>query len=312
MAYDLFLFALDDLRSAARRKARLKELRQVALAIVPASDPLCEVGTINGRRFKIELRAAEAIVRADGIQFSIDDLQRETIPLLYQLARTGDMIITEVSGPSAAVVTDRAQLKRLPAEFQKPRPAVCTSPKELARLLGFSPKDAKPKRSKPDTKGLYQWSNIHDNRRFAHGDPEPRLPGLRDKPEERHFYLELKPNEGSLLLMKRFGQFLKEQKKQSHLRLPDGGGVGSTDWLIRLPTGQVLVPWSVTGYHWRPNTDHLIPANIEAWLTILRKFARQTDRATGSISGSKKFLLGDGRSYPLSACESRRARDEEG
>jgi hypothetical protein len=111
--------------------------------------------------------------------------------------------------------------------------------------------------------------------------------------------------------MKRSGRFLKEHKRTTGRGPPGAGGVGSSDWLTRLPTGEVLVPWGVTGYDCRPDTDHLIPANIEAWMAILT-FARQTRRATGSIVGGKKFVLDDGRSSPLTACYSRRARDEEG
>jgi hypothetical protein len=309
MAYELFLIRVDP---SPAPKGLLKELRQAALAIAPAQGPLYEIGKIGGGRFTIDLRSCQATVRPDGGEFRLEDPDPQTVRLIYALAKTGNLIITNSRGPSDAIVVNRTQLKHLPAGMADPKPALCKSAKDLGPLLGIPPKPKRPTRSKPESPGLHDWSKKHMDRRFGRGDPEPHLPGLHEDWERHHLYVQLKPDEGALLAMKRFGQFLKQRKGKARRALPDGGGVGSSDWLLRTPGGETLVPWSVTGYHWRANTDHLIPANIEAWMAILREFARHTDRATGTIVGGKKFVLGDGRSCSLTACESRRARDEEG
>jgi len=309
MAYELFLIRFDP---APAPKGILAELRRAARSVVPAGDPLCEVGQTGGGRFRVETRSSQATVTADGADFRIDAFEPHTVPLVYAIAKAGGMAVTNARGPSETIVTTRGQLKHLPAAIRRSKPAVCESAEELGPLLGLVPQDAKPKRRKADRGGQYEWSKKHGDRRLGRGDPEPYLPGLREDPKERYFYVQLKPGEGSLLLMKRFVQFIKEHKRTTKQGPPGGGGVGNSDWLIRVPTGEVLVPWGVTGYDSRPDSDHLIPANIEAWVALLREFARQTQRATGTIVGGKKFVLDDGRSSPLTACKSRRARDEEG
>jgi hypothetical protein len=301
MAYDLFLMACDG-QSAASRKDLLKKLRQTALAILPADDRGCKVGTINGGRFKIDWRGTEVIVKKDGVDFSIEDFQAETIPLIYALAKAGDMFIIEACGPSNTVVMGGDQVKRLPAEFRDPKPAVCKSLKDLPRLLGVSSKDIQPAPTKTQKiSKKYEWSKKHENH-----SGRGALPGLRDEPREVHVFLQVEADEDIVLLLKRFGQFLRERIKKTKVGVPEGGGIWPTDWRLRIPTGEVFLNCQVTGYQSRPNRDHLIGATIEKWQKVLGDFARHSKRAIGTIVAGKKFVLASKKTYLLTACESRR------
>jgi hypothetical protein len=310
MAYELYLVRFGPPRSPAQGKVLLGELRKRALALVPADDPLCKVGAISHGSFKIALRFSEAKVADDLVEFLIDDFEQQTIPLIHAIAIKGEYVITNAEGPSSVVVMKAAQLKLLPAELRKPKPAVCTSPKRLAALLGLSPGDISG-RARPAKGRAYQWSKNHKRRRLGHGDPYPDLPGLRETHNERFLFLQTKPDEGAMLLMDRFHQFLKARKKLK-LPLPGGGGVGNSDWIVRTPTGETFIPWNVSCYAVEPRSEHTIPAKIAAWLDILRDFARQSERASATISAGKGFVLSDGPRHPLGACESRRTTDDEG
>ena len=91
--------------------------------------------------------------------------------------------------------------------------------------------------------------------------------------------------------------------------MPQGGGLSSllVHKELRLPGGEVFIPLDVTGYDSRPNTDHLVPANIERWLAIARAFGRATGRKTGMIKKGRSFVLDTGRRFPLDRLESRTA-----
>ncbi len=284
-------------RNSARR-----QLRDAARAALPPGEPHYKLGSLNRDRFKIELPSGEGTVHADSAIFDLDEPDFTVISLIYDLAKAGDMAMIESGGPSSTILFDRAQLKSMPPEFRRPKPALCTSAGQLARMLGVSTEKppARPKLGK-----THQWSRDHDNRYLG------RLPGLReDNPSERHICVEIKPGEGLEFIAKSLAQFTRALKKQKQ-PVPEGGGLTSmcVHKEPRLPTGEIFIPLDVTGYGWRPNTDHLIPANIERWLAIARAFGRETGRNTGMIVNGKMFVLDTGRRYPLAKLESRTAPD---
>jgi len=86
-------------------------------------------------------------------------------------------------------------------------------------------------------------------------------------------------------------RFIKALKKRK--KIPEGGGITSIlmHWELRLPGGEVFIPWHVTGYGWRVNTAHLIMPTLEKWLAIARAFAHQTNRRTGMITKGKALVL---------------------
>jgi hypothetical protein len=249
-------------------------------------------------------------VHRDEVEFSIEEFQSQTLKLIYELAKAGDMFMYEAAGPSSVVVMAANQVKRLPKELQKPKPSICKSEKDLPRVLGISAKDIKPARPKPASKGKkYEWSKNHTNH-----SGRGNLGGLREVRDERRIYVELKPDETPNLLDQRFHQFVRAQKKKAGLVEPMGGGVGyaAPCWMLRDPKGKVYFCFEVTGYSWRKNTDHLIPVFVESWIKILNDFARHTSRSIGSIVDSKKFAITGGKTHLLSTCESRQVHPDEG
>src|SRR5262245_27316819 len=157
---ELILARFGEIDSATGRRAVVKRLRAAALSILPTGGPHGEVGAINRGRFTIDLRDADASVDCDGAMFELHDVNLPTVALIYDLAKAGEMPIVDSWGPSGTIVFDRAQLKTLPPEFRRPKPAVCTSAQHLARMLGISSKKA-PAPARLHKK--HQWSREYDN-----------------------------------------------------------------------------------------------------------------------------------------------------
>src|SRR5512138_1567121 len=142
---------------------------------------------MNHGRFKIELPGGEGTVDHAGATFELDEPDFTVISLIYALGRAGNMTIVDSWGPSSTIVFDRSQVKTLPAEFRRPKPALCTSVGELARMLEVSTE--KRRKASPTLGKKYQWSKDHDNRYLG------RLPGLTEDSERRYIYIGTKPGE---------------------------------------------------------------------------------------------------------------------
>lgn len=297
---DLVLDRFDSPGSRAAERALVRRLREAALAVFPKGGRHEKVGTIGGGRFKITLRAGEGTVDARGARFDLDDLDFAVVRLIYELAKAGGLAWLDSWGPASTIVFDRATVKTLPAELRRHKPAVCTSAKHLARMMGVLPKEVAPE-PEPDEE---PWTRGFNKRLMS------KLPGVRTPPDgECYVWVQLLADEGVDLMMKRQWGFVRTGKKEGKLQEPIGGGIFFNhwdDWQIRLPTGQVLVPWHVTGYQSRVNRDHLIQATLEAWLAIARDFARATRRKIATIENGKTLVVRGGGRYPLARLEHRR------
>jgi hypothetical protein len=204
-----------------------------------------------------------------------------------------------VDGAPATVLFDGSQSKTLPPEFRRGKSVVCTSAPQLARMFGVS--TTQPARAEPKLHKKHQWSHDHNNRYLG------RLPGLTEERHGNTLFIESLHGEG-LHLLDDFHRFVRAWKKQGKT-VPDGGGLSSmfVHKELRLPNCQIFIPIDVGGFSLRPNSDHLIQPNIEAWLAIARAFGRATKRQTGMIVKGKTFVLNGGRRYPLTRLESRTA-----
>ena len=281
-------------------RAYVKRLREAALAVFPKGVRRGKVGTIGGGRFKITLRPGVGTVDAQGAWFDLDEPDFAVVRLIYELAKAGGMAWVDSWGPASTIVFDRAAVKTLPAELSRPKPAVCTSTGHLARMMGVSPKDV-PAKVESDEE---PWTRGFNKR------ARQKPPGLDTLPAgECYVYVQLLPDEDVDLMMKRQWAFVRTGKKEGKLQQPKGGGIFFNhwdDWQIRLPAGQVLVPWHVTGYEHRVHKDHLIPANLEAWLAIARDFARATQRKIATIENGKTLVVRGGGRHPIDRLEQRR------
>jgi hypothetical protein len=295
---DVFLAKFEPLKSASRRRELLKKLRDTARRTAPKNDSRYKVGSLNQGSFKVEVPGGSGTVHHDGAFLDLDEPEAPTISLIYELAKAGGMAMVD-AGASGTILFDKAQLKTVPAEFRRPRPAICASAAQLARMLGFSLKDLP---SGPPPPKQYRWSILKSTR-------WDRLPGFHENPKERELYVETKPGEALNTQLDHLFDFIKALKKRK--KLPEGGGITSIlmHWELRLPGGEVFIPWHVTGYGWRANTENLILPTLEKWLAIARAFARQTSRRTGIITRGKALVLDTESRYPLSVLESRYVPD---
>jgi hypothetical protein len=296
---DLLLDRFEKTSPAAGR-ALVKRLRKAALVVFPKGGRRGTVGTIGGGRFRITLHGGEGTVDAQGAWFDLSEPDFAQVRLIYDLAKAGGMAWLDSWGPTSTIVFDGAALKTLPVELRRPKPAVCTSAKHLARMMGVSSKEIAPQ-AKPDDK---PWTRGFDKRSRS------KLPGVRLPPDgECYIWVQLLPDEGIDLMMKRQGAYVRMGKKQGKLQEPVGGTIGFNhwdDWQIRLPTGEVLVPWHVTGYQSRVNRDHLIQATLDAWVAIARDFARSTRRKIATIENGKTLVVRGGNRHPIARLEHRR------
>ena len=295
---ELVLIRFAKSRSADARRELVKRRRTAALSALPDRDRQHEIGAISRSRFKVRVRGSGGTVDADGAMFDLDDPDMAVMSVIYEVAKAGDMAMVDSGGPTYAVLFDGGRPNTLPAEWRKPKPAVCKSALQLARMVGASTKAEKPaKKLHPK----YQWSAEHASRSRG------RLPGIGANPKEPVLFVQVTADEDAdvPLMMRRFDRTTVLPRRKANRPVPVGGGVWPEDWQLRLPGGEVFVPWQITGYESRVNEDHLVPWNIETWLRIARAFARRTKRRTGTITGGKTFVLDDGRRFPLGKLESR-------
>src|SRR5665213_359890 len=161
MAFELFLvrFDGDGLKSADTHLV-LEQLRRTALAIVPADDPYCEVGEIEPDHIDIELRDGQVNVRADCVTFRLQQLRSDMIPLIYELAKAGDMTIVYEGGSPHVVLTDPRQSERMPPNWCEANPPVCRSAQDLESLFASSIAGYSQMRPAPAT-SCNEWSHQH-------------------------------------------------------------------------------------------------------------------------------------------------------
>jgi hypothetical protein len=300
---DLVLVRFDRAGSRVARRALVERLRETALAVFPKGGRQGKVGTIGGARFKVTLRAGEGAVDAQGARFDLDEPDFAVVRLVYELAKAGGMAWVDSWAGPGTVVFDRAAVKGLPAALRRPRPAVCTSLRQLARMMGVPPKDVAPDAEPDEEPDGGPWTRGLDKR------SRPKLPGLDTPAQEGCVYVQILPDEDVELMMKRLWAFIRAGKRGGKLEVPTGGGIAFNhwdNWQVRLPAGQVLVPWHLAGYESRPNADHLVPANLEGWLSIARDFARASRRKSATIADGKTLAVRGGGRYPIGRLQYRR------
>jgi hypothetical protein len=214
---DLVLVRFKKTRSANARRELVKQLRAAALAALPHRDRQHDVGTVSNSRFKVRVRGSEGVVDGDGALFDLDDPDMRVMSVIYEVAKAGDMVMVDSGGPTYTILFDGAQLDSLPAEFRKPRPAVCKSTLDLARMVGASTKVVKPPVTAHHQK--YQWSTDHQRRSAG------RLPGVWENPQEPVLFVQMAPDEDGdpSLMMRRFDKTTYMPWKKAKKPIPSAG-----------------------------------------------------------------------------------------
>ncbi|HEV8290374.1 MAG TPA: hypothetical protein VGP94_00555, partial [Tepidisphaeraceae bacterium] len=100
MAYEIFLARFEDPPEGEETLKVLRRLRKKVARILPEDNPMYDLGEIEESSFVIQLPEGEATAHADHIAFRLQELRSETIPIVYQLAVAGEMVIVnEGAGP---------------------------------------------------------------------------------------------------------------------------------------------------------------------------------------------------------------------
>jgi hypothetical protein len=205
-------------------------------------------------------------------KFPVDDLDSLTIRLMFEIARTGDMVIITEGGRYPAILTDPAQLGRLPKEWHRgDRIRVCSSPEQLVHLLS----DWYALQAGFRERAISDW-------RQSVGEPTS-IPGSRPESPASYVYLEARLDETATKQQKR----LYRHKVSG--RCPKSGIMMSQFWRLETPGGQAFYAYSYGG-------------DKENWLGTIRDFAASEGRTVGRIENSDTFVQDDGRRFPLAAC----------
>jgi len=92
--------------------------------------------TASEDRLLVNLPGGTAEIHADHAQFPIEHLDPLTLSIVFEVAKTGDMVVLTEGGNYSAIVLDASQRPQLPEEWQTENASpLCRSPKELGRLL---------------------------------------------------------------------------------------------------------------------------------------------------------------------------------
>ena len=142
MSFDLFLSRFSSgSESSVDRSAVLEVLRR------HCNDTEGEFGfyTVpfeDGSRVEFSARGLESGGEFNGCAFHLRHFSKNVISFVYEVALAGDMVIFNAQGSDTpeeplAVAVNEHQVDQLPAGAAS-NPAICSSPDELAHLLGVT------------------------------------------------------------------------------------------------------------------------------------------------------------------------------
>lgn len=261
---------LADLASLARR-VLADEGRAEDVDVETAAD---------GESFTIEFDGGAAEVHATHGFFPQAALDKAGIRLAFELAREGDMAIVIEGGKYRAILTDPRQWDALPPDWieDQAQAPVCRSAAELETLLG-------------------DWFGVHG--RYADqlrrelseraAPPAGAVPGTQPDERREYIYVQAKPRETAIRHLRAASKYYRLAYEAGAQGVPMSGAIGGTSWRLEAPTKDAFYALWVSG-------------DKPAWWEMVRSYARSSNRAIGRIVNGDRFVLDDGRSFPLSAC----------
>lgn len=283
MSADLHLQRFDPSSDDGPRRpgiiADLASLARRVLADEGQADADVETAA-DGQTVTIDLDGGTAELHATHGSFPQTALDRTGIRLAFEVAREGDMAIVIEGGKYRAILTDPRQWDSLPPDWIEDRAQapVCCSAAELETLLG-------------------DWFGVHGRyadqvRRELSERAAPlagAVPGTQPDERRDHIYVQAKPRETAIKHLRAASKYYRTAYEAGAQGVPKSGAIGGTSWRLETPTGEAFYALWVS--------DDKV-----AWWEMVRSYARSTDRAVGRIVNGDRFVLDDGRSFPLSAC----------
>jgi|GEM_PF-5845719 len=269
----------------------LRDLLRVAESHLESLGPKARLVRGNARfgkasatwAFEMYFPLGEAEVFASHARIRVYDLDLPATRLLFEIARAGDMsfIGGRVSSEWAVIFTDNSQVARAPEGWIKAResPIVCQSADEimpsLRRILGL---------------------DIPPDKRVRVCGESTTVPGSGPDFLASFVYVEAKPKETATKQVAKVPKFFRQVYKAGGPHQPELGMMTPEWWRLETPAGQVFYVYGFGG-------------DKKNYLALFRDFAAAEGRAVGRIVNFDTFVLDDGHTFPLSACQCTKVRE---
>ncbi|HMP08696.1 MAG TPA: hypothetical protein PJ982_20305 [Lacipirellulaceae bacterium] len=287
MSFDLGLQRFGEGGKCAPKHTEvLEDMLAATRAAIDSEGSDCWIGSEEPNAFNVEMPGAQGTVKPDHALFQVQELDETTLRVIHAIAKTGDMAVMVEGGHYKAVLTDSKQRENLPSDWISKNDAipVATTPKRLGQLI----------RSAFDAAEAYRQKVIS-----SYDDTEPLDPspwGVTD-PSERLLYVQARRREKAITQLNHCFKHYRHEFLPGRVGLPAAGGSRGFGWSVRLPTGELFYGIMSSGDH-------------AGWARVIKAFASSEDRLTATVEGDR-FVLDDGRSFPLNECEPRRLTDED-
>ena len=137
MGIELILATFKDESDEAGDSTGLRRLANAVRGTLRESGGTDEDADVSAEQIVVGLPGGGAEICSDDARFPIEELDPLTLRVIFEVARTGDMVVLTEGGDYSAIVVDPAQRSRLPYEEWQSESAspVCRSPEELGWLL---------------------------------------------------------------------------------------------------------------------------------------------------------------------------------
>jgi hypothetical protein len=234
--------------------------------------------------FVVQLDQCSGQVRANHASFECEAPGRREMRLIYEIARTGDMVVMLEGGKYRAILTDARQRGRLPADWigDDEETPTATSPTHLATLM----------RGALEVQGSFRERVAQT---YQPAGPSATLnpsPWRAVDPRRRVYYLQARRRERPITLFNRWFKYYEAQVLpratdllEAGILVPAGGTMWGFEWTVSLPSGESF-------YGFASHGDH------EGWLSTLRAFAEEEGRILAAFEGEgERFVCDDGRTY---------------
>ncbi len=270
-------------RSSPKHARVLDDLLNAIREGLPANDDRYGVRRRGSKSLDLQLASGVGTVRPDHAAFNLNNLEDDDLKLVYAIARTGDMVVITEDG--SVIVTDSKQREHVPQDLGSDNKGlpVARSWKELARLL----------RTKAGPALTYRDQVIASYEGTERADAGPPPTGGAGTTA-----VYVQPREGEKE-MQQLRRLFKATDRfiagRAGRRIE--GTIGGLSWSLRVPTGELFIGCVVTG-------------DVPDWMEFFRDYSRGEKRCFGTIEDrGTKFVVNDGRAFPMDECKLRRLTD---
>lgn len=283
MSYDFGMERFDIKGETAPKHPRVLDDILIAIQqVIPPGSNRYLVEKRGRKTLEVQLASGLGVVHPDHAAFNIHDFDHDTdLQVLYAIARAGDMVV--FTEGNTHILTNPKQRRYLPDYGFKYEVHLARNWQALALLLREDADPAAEYRKQVDA----QYENV-----IAAGQPPNG--GTHDTA------VYVQPRKGEMALdhldrlFSEVGRFFARRGNRR-----SDGWISGTCWSLRIPTGECFLGYEVRG-------------NLRDWMQFFRAHSKAGDCRYGRIDAAgKKFVLDDGRVYPMKKCVLRQRGDDE-